>query len=220
MNTRRNSEAHETGVKCLLGIMGLLSLPLLSGCHPQGELDYVPMAVGATWEYRMETSEERGGKEKQVRSGTVVRRCVGSERIAGKDYLKCMSFYQGFPDMSEFASWQRRGADGVHQIVLKKENPERLAVPLPLKVGRSWTTEESQAKAVGLIEGVETVDLPERSYPNCFKLKFENYDKQGRLLNKSTFWLAGGIGVVKGETESEAGGSRTKQWLTRYTVSP
>ena len=216
MNSKR-SEADGMGVKGLFIVMGLAMVVSLSGCHSKSELDYLPMVVGATWEYRMETLEEGRGKEKQIRAGTVVCRCVARERIAGKDYLKCMTFQQGSPGTVECACWYRRAGDGLYQIRLKPENLEILLFPLPLRVGLSWTTEESKAKTVGLVEAVETVDLPERSYPNCFKIKYDMYDNQGRVLNKTTLWLAKGVGWVKADTESVVGHARTKQWLTRYS---
>jgi hypothetical protein len=217
-NKRRRQKANSYQFKGLFIVLGLAILVPLSGCHSKSELGYVPLVVGATWEYRTEAIEEGRGKEKQIRAGTTMCRCVARESIAGKDYLKCMTFMQGSPGMSEFALWERQAVDGIYEIRLKPENPEILLLPLPLRVGLSWTNEESQAKSIGLVEAVETVDLPERSYPNCLKIKYDMYDGQGRVLNKTTLWLAKGVGWVKVDTESVVGHARTKLWLTRYSI--
>ena len=213
----KNPAPYGLGIKYLLIVMIMAFVGSLTGCSPKGDQGYVPMMVGTTWECRMETSEPGRGKEKQIRSGTVVCRCVAKERIRGRDYLKFMTFMQGFPGTSEFAIWHRQTTNGIYVIKLKQENPESLLLPLPPKVGLSWTAEESEAKIVGFIEAVETVDVPERSYANCHRIKYESYDSQGRALNKTTLWLAKGIGFVKVESESEAAGSKTKQWLTKYS---
>ncbi len=175
------------------------------------------MAVGARWEYRMEVTQGRG-KEKQVHSGTVVVRCVGTEKVGGQAYFKCISFTQTTSESQELHSWIRRGANGLYMIKLKSENPESLVFPLPLKVGSSWTTEAPQGRTTGLIEAIETVDLPERSFSDCFRIVYENFDAQGQSVNKTTFWLAKGVGWAKAESVSGPGASTVKQWLTRYSA--
>jgi hypothetical protein len=210
-----NPKARGLGIQSFV-ILASLAISL-GGCTSKTEPEYLPMVVGASWEYRTETLEKPRGKGEQVRSGTAIIRCVGTERIGGKDYVKCVTFAQGPGGTSEIASWYRRGTDGFYIIRFKKENPEMLLIPLPLKIGDSWTTEESQAKTVALVESLETVDLPQRSYPNCFRLKYVNYDHQARIANQTTLWLAPGVGWIKAESASEAGGATTKQWLTKYS---
>jgi hypothetical protein len=193
----------------------LLGVHLFSGCGPKASPDYLPMAVGATWEHRVEMTEEQPGKEKQFSSGTEVSRCVGKETIAGRQYLKAMTFHQGPSGTFEFAMWHRRAADGIYMVRVKPENPEILLLPFPPKPGLSWTNMEPGAKSVWSIEAIETVDLPERSYPDCIKLTYRAYGNMGRELNKGTLWLARGIGCVKSEAESVPGAARSKSWLTR-----
>jgi serine/threonine protein kinase len=163
--------------------------------------DYFPMAVGATWEYAAETATRVPGRDPQIRSGTEVCRCVAIEKIGGQEYFKVVTFFRGFPDASEAATWYRRAADGIYRIDGKSENPERLFLPLPSQGEYSWTVEESAAKSVSSIAAIETVDLPECSYRDCLKLHTVNSDKQGRITSQSTFYFVRGLGGVKGDLE-------------------
>lgn len=51
MNNSKN------GISSLSMAMVLAIFGPISGCQPKSDLDFLPMAVGATWEYRMEISE-------------------------------------------------------------------------------------------------------------------------------------------------------------------
>lgn len=141
------------------------------------------------------------------------------ERINRKDYTKVLTFHQGLTGMPDAISWVRCATNGFYQIILKKENPERLLFPLPPRVGLSWTVEESDGKTVGSVEAKESVDLPEHSYPDCLRIKIERFDNQERILSKSTFWFARGTGAVKAESESLLTGTKTKSWLTQLSAA-
>jgi hypothetical protein len=182
--------------------LGLLVISgLLGGCAKKVERDYQPLYVGGYWEFAAETSKPARGQEDQVRTGTEICRCVGMQKIGGQDYFKVVTFFQGFPEMSESVTWYRRASDGIYRIDGKTDNPERLFLPLPPKAGYSWTVEEPSGKSVGTIEVGAAVDLPNRSYADCITLHMENSDTRGKTTSKSTIYFARGVGVVKGEME-------------------
>jgi hypothetical protein len=141
------------------------------------------------------------GKESQIRTGKEICRCVGVEKIGGQEYFKVVTFFEGFPEMNEANTWYRRAAEGVYRVDGSATNQEQFFFPLPLKPGTAWTNETSGGRTVGVIEGPATVDLPNRSYSNCAKVRLEMADKKGKILGKTALYLAPGVGGVKAETE-------------------
>jgi hypothetical protein len=182
-----------------LGLLVIIGLP--SSCAKQVKKDYLPLYVGGYWEYAAETSAPVRGRENQARTGTEICRCVAVEKIEGKDYFKVVTFFQGFPEMPDSVTWYRRASNGIYRIDGKIDNPERLFLPLPPDPGFSWTVEEPGGKSVGTIEAEPSVDLPQRSYRDCLKLKMENFDPHGKTASKTTIYLASGVGGVKAEME-------------------
>jgi hypothetical protein len=200
-------------------LIGLLVTGTLVGCSRPAVSDYVPLVVGSIREYRMEVSEPGKGKQmqRQIHSGTVISRYAEVERINNKDYIKVLTFHQGLPGMGDFVHWIRCAPDGLYQIIGNKDNQERLLIPLPPRVGQSWTTEDSDGKEVGSFDATETVDLPDRTFPDCVRIRIERHDNQDRVLTTTTFWLAKGNGFVKAESEALSNGAKTKTWLAKVT---
>jgi hypothetical protein len=196
----------------------LIIIGLLSGCAKKVERDYQPLYVGGYWEFTAETSKLVRGQESQIRTGMEIARCVGMQKIGGQDYFKVLTFFQGFPEMSESVTWYRRASDGIYRIDGKTDNPERLFLPLPPKAGYSWTVEEASGKSVGTIGVEASVDLPERSYADCITLHMEKSDAHGKIASKSTIYFARGVGVVKGDMEF--GDVRLKLRLNKCSPSP
>ncbi|MFH1361506.1 MAG: hypothetical protein ABIH69_02490 [bacterium] len=78
--------------------------------------------------------------------------------------------------------------------------PPLVILQFPLAVGNSWSV---YSTVQGVVSAAETITVPAGTYP-CYRVDF----KTGEIV-LSSFWYAGGVGLVKSERKALIGGSIT-----------
>ena len=168
---------------------------LLTGCVENPEIDYNPMSVGSIWEYvgKMTTG---AGKIITVKSKGFIE---GTETINGKEYYKLVTTYEGSPGFPpKTVSYLRKADDGIYLVAgERKDKPELLSTPLPLKKGTRWklASHSPSLKGEYQVEGIETVVLNGVTYEDCLKiyLQQENDGVKGERVD----YVAPNVGVIK-----------------------
>ena len=160
----------------------LLLLQVVAGCSKPTASEYFPKPKnGATWEYKLQfMSAVYGGG---VQSGKTVIRFDGTETIRNQQYLRRVSVTTGIPGSNPKTRYYRYAPDGIYVVdPSDKDLREYLYIPLPIDVGRSWTTGAGSSH---------------------FSITYKGRREDGEY--ERTMWFAKGIGNVKEVTRFSAG---------------
>jgi len=181
----------------------LLLLQVVAGCSKPTASEYFPKPKnGATWEYKLQfMSAVYGGG---VQSGKTVIRFDGTETIRNQQYLRRVSVTTGIPGSNPKTRYYRYAPDGIYVVdPSDKDLREYLYIPLPIDVGRSWTTGAGSSHFSYHAESVETLELIDKKYESCLKITYKGRREDGEY--EGTMWFAKGIGNVKEVTRFSAG---------------
>jgi hypothetical protein len=159
------------------------------------QLDYFPLHDAAEWNYTM-------------KMGPIEYRATikvdGTQTINGVDYFKIVTTASS-PDMEEvdpvIVFW-RKAEDGIRQVKADDESQEEmLLLPLPLEIGRTWTTGlGGKVSAEYRVEAIEDAVLPGRTFANAVKVAFRNTG--GPTAVEGFSYYAPGVGLVRLVTQT------------------
>ncbi|GEM_PF-1118612 len=154
---------------------------------------YFPLVDGSKWEFIYEFSNAYG-----IQKGKKIVRVDGQETINDKVYYKLISAYSGIPGAESDVSYYRYSSEGIFYLS-SKDKSEILYLPNKLEVGTTWIIPFHRGDTFCRVESMESAELFDRKYENCFKITFERTEKdeEGKYKIKGYEYLAPGIGTVK-----------------------
>ncbi len=176
------------------GIRGLLAGALIAaacGCSRKGSgRDYMPLAIGSQWDYRVTTAEGQSSFRRMLISGTASQ---GVFRAAEGNDKSLWAWDDGF------LSVQRRG--------------ERIyMLALPAVRGTSWWTVTPDGKRVWCkVEGASRVKVPAGEFSRCVEVVMEPVGGKTEIRH----WFARGVGWVRYSYGPRGG----RPWMVRELVS-
>ena len=168
----------------------LLAVSLvMAGCTKK-EPDYYPLSEGMRWEYDCSFMNSLG----ITQQGKRISRIDGKESINDKTYWKGITVWSGLHGFEPQCEYYRKNENGIYSISgTHKNQPEVLLMPLPLVIGKRWTTVVGDVSMDWVVESTETVELMNKKFERCYKISY----KQNKTPNSGTYWLAPNIGEVK-----------------------
>jgi len=173
----------------LLKTMFLALSFFLVTCAQQGEKDYFPVSVTSRWEYEGEMLNY--GKFSRIKIASFI---DGEKILHGKKYYRMVSVFD-FTQEPQI-SYLRKTQDGIYLVEEEyKDKSEILSVPLPLKLGNTWTVNSAEEKGEYSILSRETVYLFDKQYAHCFKIIFKGTFRG--FDTERTQYFAPNVGLVK-----------------------
>lgn len=136
-------------------------------------------------------------------TGELVVRHVGTEEIEGRLYQKYTSASSGLP-MPQTANHYRKAPDGIYTIERDASLPlpEQKVIPLPLRVGDTWSSVHSTAgRQECRAEAEETAELVDRRYRRSIRVTCDVGDG-----DTWTTYYAPGFGSVKSVADMKSKG--------------
>jgi hypothetical protein len=128
--------------------------------------------------------------------GTIIEREDGTVNINGKTYHRFITSYDGIPGTETEVGYRRLAPDGIYSRKSTEENaPESLEIPLPPKIGRTWSYSREDLRMEKEIATLEDLDTAEKTYKRC--LKITGKGRQGFRSVKTVSYYAPKIGLVK-----------------------
>jgi hypothetical protein len=186
----------------------------LSSCTKPKGADYFPeLSAGSRYEYLVEYRAQGGVVQRA--SMTIIP--DGEETIAGKKYHKSIATYVGIPGLDQQTYYERQMPAGFFVVDAKhKDMPEYLGMPLPVGVGSSWVAKGPDAETSCQAIGLETVDTPNETFPDCLKITFKTSDSSGS--SEGVEYYASHVGLVK-NVFTTVDGVRMTLTLEKHHVS-
>ncbi|HOX08028.1 MAG TPA: hypothetical protein PK280_16640 [Planctomycetota bacterium] len=165
-------------------LLSALLAPGAAGCRP--EPDYLPMAVGNRWDYRLTYDD---GRTAAVRLELTGRRSEQSwEGVDGR--LACL--------------WSKE--DGI--VSVQQEGSRIYLLWLPPFTGAGWWTVTPAGERVWCqVTGRETVTVPAGTFRNCAAVLMEQPGSRSEMRH----WFAPGVGWVRYSWGPRGG----RPWLVR-----
>jgi hypothetical protein len=211
LSSRLVAAPHYTPQRLFTFVLCLL-LAAVSACAPPGGKDYFPLADRARWEYSGRLSTPKG----QFDIPAVIH-IDGETIIHGKRYFKYViesdfSSMMKAPKQMEEVRYYRKAEDGIYFLPAKDvDGSERLEMPLPVPVGVSWLSGASEVRA----EHAGVLQAGGREYVDCLKISYVGAGS----LNRVDYYLAPGVGMVKGVYVDVVGpGSSLELTLRKYEL--
>jgi len=184
----------------LLGIA--MTLPNAYAKKKKPPPDYLPMAVGFWWKYRMVENKQEftikvTGKEK---IGDVM--CYKVETVAGNGKVMMIEYYS---KPKGKVMWHREKYIMAKQTV--DFDPVRTLILNPLYKGAKWSWKgkgmmDVEIEESATVTGFEKVKVPAGKF-NAAKVDFKV--KQGGQEMAKTYWYAPNIGMVKSLMKTTVG---------------
>ena len=138
------------------------------GCSTQS-VDYFPLPQRAQWTYDFQLATSALAPT----SGSYISVVDGEQTIEGKRYTRVVNTTKGIPDAETTIGLYRRSSDGIYfRDAAKPEDKESLLLPYPPAIGKRWTNVMGMTTRESRIEGLETVELPGRTYEQSLKISF------------------------------------------------
>jgi hypothetical protein len=166
-------------------------LAFTGACGQSNRGNYFPLADGSKWTYSGSFSSG-DGKPQVVHANAHVE---GKTLIHGKEYFKYVitaefSGLTNAPRLSEDVRYYRVEGDGIHFLSGKNpDGPERLEIPIPIRIGVKWLSGTVEAWA----ERAGTIKAGAREYSNCMKITY----KTAGGVRSTEYYLAPGVGVIR-----------------------
>lgn len=180
----------------------------------RGLSDYLPLAAGYAYTYRVVTPEGKKGS----------RTCHVMARKIGKLQSHYFRDATAGDALAGVFPWQGALVEGAHAIfgleAARVDHLERevtkddfqLFLVLPLQVGHRTkvTLGEARQQYVVTVKAFETVEVPAGTFADCARIEMA---VAGTTAAESHFWLAPGVGMVKWER-----GTGETEELTDYSI--
>jgi len=194
--------------RIILCIMALVVLSSISYAQEEVKAtkEYIPLAKGNFWEYKVkEQEEEKDGKLEITEKLGEGRFQVKRTNIMGEDSPTSLEFcVEG-----DFFCWEFRAGQTLDKLQMLK---------FGAKKGDSWTstivTYSAPLTITSIIAAVEEVSTPAGVFKNCLKVVNTLPMESGT----TSMWFAKGIGMVKWEHRSSEGEVEVSWTLTKYKV--
>ena len=181
---------------------------ILLSCSHEKSKDYFPMSVGNKWEYTFHYGSIFG-----VNEGRAITRISETVKIDGKKYFKYITVFSGLPGAEPVIEYVRKTKEGIYRI--KGDNMsfgEYLDTKFPLTIGKSWESYGPEGTTYYRVEAIETVELFNESFKNCYKIALNSPEKG--LEGYS--YIAPDIGEVKSYGTGE--GLTLESSLVQYEI--
>jgi hypothetical protein len=177
----------------LKGFFLLVIFSLIFSCTNKAD-DYFPMSDGAKWVYSVEVLSKHTSAQPSLK-GEMVVLIDGEETINGKRYYKQASS-STLPGMEQTVVYLRKTKDGVYSAG-KEGKKERLELPLPPTVGKTWSAEtiyNNQTIHVACrIADKQKLYVLDKKYKDCIKVSRKNITMSTEMVG----YYAPNIGLVK-----------------------
>jgi hypothetical protein len=170
----------------------------VGGISAMAEDDYFPLQVGQvrimTTVYVSAEGKVVGSDHSQNITSTVV--------TDGKTYFRCVSGNKGPQRPLLPPILYRKDEKAVYSLEEAAGGAvERIELVLPLRVGATWQRVVGRVTRTVTVMGVETVEIDEKTYLNCYHLCETSED--GSYTQDA--WIAPGVGTVKANTVYDNG---------------
>jgi hypothetical protein len=143
--------------------------------------------------------------------GTAVITVPGTTTIDGKTYHKVVTKCEGLPWDEMPTYYNRLGEDGIYTRHDKsEEGKDVMGLPLPPKIGETWSYTTESEEVEGKILARMTVDIGDQRYKHCLKVRSTVTYEEGGTMRATSFY-APHIGLIKMTTENDNG--FTVNWL-------
>ena len=174
-----------------LVLLIVVCLTLTACSKPKGSEYFPSPRTGSRSEFAIELGGLLG-----VQHASMISRVDEETALQGKRYFKSVSTFAGIPGLDQQISYSRVAPEGIYVIDGDDPTkPEYLDTRFPVTVGGSWESIGPTSRTSYSVVGIETVDIPLRTFKNCLRLAFKRQDKSG--LTEGTQYLAPDIGLVK-----------------------
>jgi hypothetical protein len=157
----------------------------------QGQDNFVVLDVGIKYLYDVELGSGLGARRAES-----IERIEGKESINGREYFRTVNVISGIPGTEPDVYFQRLAADGLYVLRYVNGKPiEQLSLPLPFKIGRSWSSRFGDFQSTCRVEAHEPAILPTKTYEDAYKVACTGRMKRRHF--KSYGYYVAGIGAVR-----------------------
>jgi len=147
--------------------------------------DYFPLAVGQETISALVMKRDDG---KVIFEGVMHNKIEGPIKMNGKTYVRIRAWWERMPNNPDSIKLVRKDEKGFYCL---KGPVEMIETVFPLKVGEKWNKPMPTGTVTVSVIGVETVEVSDQSYKNCYHLRGTNSDNS----YTDDSWEAPNIGV-------------------------
>ena len=130
----------------------------------------------------------------KLSEGIARRKIEGTVEKDGKTYFRTRTSMDASPIKGESTMLVRKDEKAFYSIDESVPGSvEQVEIPLPLKVGATWTRKRGPLTITDTVMGLETVSISGRKFENCYHIRSIASDGS----SSEDFWEAPNVGSIK-----------------------